>query len=116
VAKFYPGLTITSGGDGSVSYVVESASPVQAGASSTVYLPVGTTVTFRENPSSFLYEFAGWTGAASGTNGSVSIVVNGPTSVGAGFSYNYVNIGGIVALVVVVASVAGFAIRRKRQH
>lgn len=115
-AVFYPGLTMTAGNGGSVSYsagTAVSAGIVQGSTTSTVYVPPGTTVTLRESPSSFLYESTGWTGGATGTNGTISVTLNAPTTVKADFSYNYVNIGGITAAIVAVAAVVAVVLRRR---
>jgi len=115
-AVFYPGLTIITGNDGSVSYTTGTAVPtgvVQSGESSTVFVPPGITATLTENPSSFLYQFTGWTEGASGTGRVVSVTLNAPIKIKANFSYNYVNIGGIVVAITAVVAVAVYVLRRR---
>jgi hypothetical protein len=115
-AVFYPGLTMIAGNDGSVSYAAGTAVPtgvVQGGKASTVYAPPATTATLTEKPSSFLYEFTGWTEGASGSSGAISVTLNAPITIRANFSYDYVSIGGIIAVIVAVVAVAAVVLRRR---
>jgi len=115
-AVFYPGLTITAGTGGSVSYAAGTALPmgiVQGGESSTIYVLLGTNVTMTEGLSTFLYEFTGWTEGASGMNSTISVTLNAPTAIEADFSFDYVNIGGIVVAIVAVIAVAILILRRR---
>ena len=115
-AVFYPGLTIIAGNGGSVSYAVGTAvttGVVQGGKTFTVYALPGTTATLTESPSSFLYEFTGWSEGASDTTNATSATLNAPTTIKANFSYNYFNIGGIIAAITAVVAVVAVVLGRR---
>src|SRR3989442_6428795 len=86
IAILYPGLTITAGAGGSVSYAYGGTSGTVAGGSShTFYVPTGTTVTIVASPASS-YTFVQWSGASSGNRSSVDVTVAGPAQVTPDFS------------------------------
>jgi hypothetical protein len=117
-ATFYPGLTISAGGGGAVSYTYPTASStgtVSAGSTSIVYLPLGTQVSVVANPSSSLSAFSGWTGAVSGTSSQITVVLDSPKAINAGFSSNLVIIGAIIGGFVVIVAVASVLILRRRR-
>lgn len=88
-ATFYPGLVLNSGGSGMTSY---KWGPNHGSLTSaaTVYVPVGTNITLTANPTSSFFVFDGYTGAVSSAKAVASILVNGPATVSASFSLNYV--------------------------
>jgi len=105
-AVFYPGLTLSVLGGGSVSFAYDSTNgTIGGGTAKTLYLPQGTQVVLREKASPLFYEFAGWSGAVSGRQTSVPIVLDSPITVQARFGYNYTNLA-ITAAVVIVGAVA----------
>lgn len=123
-AVFYPGLTITSESDVSVSYSYPSGitsggaivkGTVPAGESAVVYVPPAG-VQLSASSSSFLYSFRGWSGASSSGSPSISLVVNGPASIGVRSDLNYVDIGIILAAVllvlIAVVTVAGRSMKK----
>ncbi len=115
-ATFYPGLDIASGSNGQVSYSFgANGGTVQPGSSVIVYAPVGTVVTLKASPSSFLYDFAGWSLAASGAAGSTTLTLTSPSSVHADFSISLLVVGGIVGAVLVVALVSALVLRSRRR-
>ena len=114
-ASFYPGLTITAGGGGSVYYSWTGGSgTVSSGRTEVVYVPQGTEVALRAAPSSFLYSFGGWGAGAPSSAESFSSTVVSPEFFAASFSLNVnvlaVALGGVVA----VAAAISLAIRRRR--
>src|SRR2546426_284765 len=86
IAILYPGLTITAGAGGSVSYSYGGISGTVAGGSTrTLYVPTGTTVMVVASPSSS-YTFAQWSGATSSNRSTVNVTVAGPAPETAPFS------------------------------
>jgi photosystem II stability/assembly factor-like uncharacterized protein len=114
-ALLYPELTIKAGSGGTVSYNYGSVSG-QVGQGSTVVIavPVGTKVILNANPSSIFYVFSSWNGTAGSPQ--LSIIVDSPEVVNAGFVYNYVFIGSVSsAIVAVVAFVLFRTLRAKKK-
>ncbi|MDG6910610.1 MAG: hypothetical protein JRN08_09595, partial [Nitrososphaerota archaeon] len=115
-ATFYPGLQISAGANGAVSYGFGSQKgDVQSGSSLTVFAPAGTKVLLQANPSSFLYSFTGWTQGANETKSETSVVLDSPATVKAGFSLNTIVVGGIGAAVIAVIAVSVLALRARRR-
>ena len=112
-ATFYVGLTIGTSSGGSVSYTYGNSGSVQITSQANVYVPPGTVVTLNANPSSLLYKLSSWSGAVTGSSTQYSVTVNSPSSVEAQFGYNLVNIGGIVAVIVI--AVVGIAVAMTRR-
>lgn len=113
-AVFYPGLQITAGSDGGVDYSFgDQSGSVRAGSSTTVFAPVGATVTLRASPSSFLYSFVGWAQGATGSDVQTTIDLSSPTVVAAGFTLNITAVGGIALGAAVVVAAVGLALRRR---
>ncbi len=114
-ASFYPGLKIIATDGGSVSYTFGLQSgTVSPGASQTIYIPAGTTVSLVSSASSLLNDFTGWSAAANGTNGKIAVELDSPEVVQANFSYNYVVIAGIVGALVAVPTGSILVIRSKK--
>jgi len=121
VAILYPGLTITAGAGGSVSYSYGGISGTVAGGSTrTVYVPAGTTVMIVASPSSS-YTFIEWSGATSSNRSNVNVTVTGPAQATAHFSlsasvalafYSSIAAVGIILALVLVA----VAVRRRRRR
>ena len=107
---------MAAGDNGADSYSFNgSAGTVKAGISTTVYAPAGTTVTLEASPSSFLYSFSGWSGGASGASGSTTLALATPVSVTAGFAVNFLVVGGIAGIALVVVLAAAFLMRSRRR-
>ncbi|HWM52221.1 MAG TPA: hypothetical protein VNP71_03570, partial [Thermoplasmata archaeon] len=121
IAILYPGLTITAGAGGSVSYSYGGISGTVAGGSTrTVYVPAGTTVMIVASPSSS-YTFIEWSGATSSNRSNVNVTVTGPAQATAHFSlsasvalafYSSIAAVGIIIALVLVA----VAVRRRRRR
>ena len=116
-ATFDVGLTIVAGGGGSVAYTSGMSSGVVAADGAFVlYVPAGTIVSLTAQPGAFVTSFAGWSGAASGTGPSVSILVTSPGSVRGDFATNGVAVLGLVVPVgLVLLGVALLLLRQRRQ-
>ncbi len=115
-AMFDPGLTITAGSGGSVTYAYGSQSgTVSAGSTATIFLPIGTRVTLTERANDVTNAFAGWSGNASGADSSISITIDGPASVGASFGPNVVVLGGVSALVILAVVLIAFLVAMRRR-
>lgn len=117
-ALFYAGLTIAAGEGGSVGYAYGTVSGVvPAGSSVTIYAPVGTAVTLTAQPSSWAGAFVSWSGGASGSSGTASFTLSGPTAVSAAFGTNVLVVagaaGGVVA-VILAALVFVLLVRRRK--
>lgn len=116
-ATFYPGLLITAGPNGQVSYTYGSASgSVQGGSSATVYAPSGTTITLAPAPASFLYVFSGWSPALNTAGGRADIVLSSPANIQAGFSLNYLVAGALAGVVALAVAASFVAVRRRRSR
>src|SRR5438094_3473100 len=120
IAILYPGLTITAGAGGSVSYSYGGISGTVAGGSTrTLYVPTGSTVMVVASPSSS-YTFAQWSGATSSNRSTVNVTVTGPAQATAHFSlsasaalafYSSIAAVGIIIALVLIA----VAVRRRRR-
>lgn len=111
---FYPRLIISATTLGSVSYAFDSHSgTIPEGASKTVFVPPGANVSLTATPSFFFYAFAGWTGTVPQSASRISVIVNSPMSMHANYSYNYVNIGLIIGVILGVVATSYLVIRRR---
>jgi len=123
IAILYPGLTITAGAGGSVSYAYGGTSGTVAGGSShTFYVPTGTTVTIVASPASS-YTFVQWSGASSSNRSSVDVTVAGPAQVTANFSLSasavlayYSAIAAVAIIAALVLLAVAFRRRRRRSE
>lgn len=114
-AILFPGVTVSSGSGGSVSYAYDAKSGlVNESSTSTIYLPAGTKVSFSANPSSPLTPLRAWHGNVTGTSSSISVIVGSPLRVNAEFSNDYLLPGSLIFFIAVVAVV--IAIRRSRRR
>src|SRR5436309_11920849 len=121
IAILYPGLTITAGAGGSVSYSYGGISGTVAGGSTrTLYVPTGTTVMVVASPSSS-YTFAHGRGATSSNRSTVNVTVPTPAQATAHFSlsasaalafYSSIAAVGIIIALVLLA----VAVRRGRRR
>jgi outer membrane protein assembly factor BamB len=108
-------LAITAQPGGSVSYSYPGSSgTVSGGSTEVIYVPAEISVQLSAQPSSFLYQFNGWTGAITSSNGQVSLNVNSSTSVESAFGYNYANIGLIAIVIIAVVLAGSLALRRRK--
>ena len=114
-ATFYPGLTVTDGAFGQVTYSWDLTSATLTSGHNVVYVPVGTVVSLEAAPSSILSTFTGYTGTFESTNPSASVTVNGPSQVEATFAPNYPVIGGVAGGIVVVVAVGVYAFRTRHR-
>jgi hypothetical protein len=113
-ATLFPGVTLTAGSGGSVSYSYDAKSGVvNESGTSIVYVPPNTNLTLSANPSSPLTPLQTWSGNATGTSSSISVTVHSPLKVNAEFSNNYLLVGSVILIIVVAAIVA--ARRRSRR-
>jgi hypothetical protein len=114
-ATFYPGLTIDAASNGEVVYSSSDANgTVSPQGSEIIYSAIGTTVTLRAVPSSFLYTFAGWIPSAGGDT--LSLTLTSPETVTAEFKLSPLPIiAAASTLLVVAAGVSFLALRRKRR-
>jgi hypothetical protein len=113
-------LTLIASTHGSVSYAFGPTSGIlREGTTETVYILSGMSVTLVATPSSFLYEFSGWSGAFTSNKNLISVVVNMPISLRASFNYNYVNIVSLSLMIclglIIVVSLGAMAIRYLRR-
>ena len=97
-----------------MSYAFDSHSgTIPEGASKTVFVPPGANVSLTATPSFFFYAFAGWTGTVPQSASRISVIVNSPMSMHANYSYNYVNIGLIIGVILGVVATSYLVIRRR---
>jgi hypothetical protein len=117
VATFYPSLTISSVGGGSVFYSYGSFSgTVYSGQSRTIYVPMGTIVTLSSQTTSFLQSFKGWSGASQSTSASVTITVQTPVTITALFGTNYTILALIVTVLILLAVALMLILLRLRRR
>ncbi|HVP22978.1 MAG TPA: S8 family serine peptidase [Conexivisphaerales archaeon] len=110
---FYPGLTVSVSGPGSVTVSYGGQlTVVKGGESVPIFAPLGTTLTLAAQPDSFMTVFQGWSPAIS-TKASASEVLGSPSQVSAAFSINYAVVVAILAGVLVMAALASVAMRRR---
>lgn len=115
-ATFYPGVTITAGDGGSVSYSFGSVSgTVSPGSTETVFVPPGTRVTLKAAATSLLYTFTGWSGAVGGRN-QVQEAFSSPASVSANFSNNLAVLGLVGVVILAVALAGALVLRHSRRR
>jgi hypothetical protein len=113
-AVFIPGLRITAGSNGAVTYFYGSETEtVPAGTSKTIFAGQGVTFKLQASPSSFLYAFSGWSENLTGTNGTLNVLVESPKSVTASFAVNTPVVGGISAVALVAVAVTLLALLRR---
>lgn len=118
-ATLYPGLKVTAGDNGEVNYRYGSQSgTVPAGASVTVYAPLGTIISLSADPSSFLYKFDVWVPASTGSSSQVNLGLDSPMTAQAGFSINVIVVLGILVVVIVAIAVVSIValMRRPKRH
>jgi Divergent InlB B-repeat domain len=113
-ATFYPGLIITNGGDGQVTYSWGTKQPTGVSGTTTIFVPVGTNVSLSANPS-LLFVFGEYSGSVNSAKAEASMVVNTPASVSVTFNPNIPVIGGIVGIGVVGAAAFYFFRLRGRR-
>ena len=111
-ATFYPGLTISVSGGGSVQYSYGGTKGTVS-SSQTIYVPAGTSVALTASTPSFFSSFGGWGGVASGGGSTQQVQVSSPGALTASFGTNYVVVGGLAA--VVILAVLGLALFMRRR-
>src|SRR5208282_4240669 len=116
------GLEITTPGSVSVtfSYPVSQGAAsgaiqgtVKPGSSDEVYIPPASNVTVEATPTSFLYSFAGWLGLQTSA-GTLVFTISSPSSLTAESGINYLNIGILVFVLALIASLVLLVRRRNR--
>jgi hypothetical protein len=113
-AVFNPEIKISSGDYGTIVYNYSQGSgSVPSGTSITLYVPLNDSISLTANPSSFFYQSNQWSGAVNSTSSTISFVAQGPEELQVNFVYNWVTIG-IVAIVIVVilGAIAWTALRK----
>ncbi|MDG6908569.1 MAG: thermopsin [Nitrososphaerota archaeon] len=109
-AVFLPALTLAASNGGSVKYTYGTVSgTVPQGSSKTIYVPEGTTVTLDPKPV-FLYSFDYWKPGQVAK--SLSFTMSNPVNLKSLFKPDYVLIGVLVLLALLVVSSLVFLSRR----
>jgi len=115
-AVFYPGLNLTVQVGGTVSYSYPGASGSKgSGATYTLFVPPGTTMTIAEHPIPVLYTAKGFVTSQGVLPPNATIVVNSPSAITAEFEPNYTSIALIGAVVVVALLIALLMVARARR-
>lgn len=100
-ADYNAGVTINSGANGNLAFSYGSSHGlVAADTSKTVYVPLGTSITFHASPASLFYTVRSWSVANDSTSPSspaYSMMVSSPSRIGVSFEYNLVILGIIFA-------------------
>lgn len=114
-ALFDPGIRLTAGQGGSVSYVVGAETgTVSAGTPAVLYAPAGTSVTLTSQPSLFL-ALSRWTGAVNGSQPALTMTLQTPSQEAATFGVDYAQVGGVAALLVILLAAAALVARRRHR-
>jgi hypothetical protein len=114
-AIFFPGLAITTGDGGSVSYKYGSINgTVPGGSNRTIYPPPGRNVTLTAIPNTVQIMFTGWLGPHSGSQLRDSVAISSPATVTASFAIDYSDIRtfAVATLGVFIAASYIFVIKR----
>ena len=107
-------VTIVAADGGSVSYGLGSMSgTVSPGTSQSFYVPAGTEISLRAAPTSFWYEFGGWTGTQNRAGSQFQEALTSSISLKGEFSISVVSVSGVV-IVVVGLLIAGLVLLRNR--
>ena len=116
-AVFYPGITISTFGEGSVAYSYGSISgSIPPSSTETIFVPVGTVLTLSPSPSSLLFQFEYWLSSNTiGNSTHVAMSVNSPTMIAAHFGYNLFAIAGVLAGLGVCAVGAAIFLNKRRR-
>jgi hypothetical protein len=115
-ATFYPGLQISAGSNGEVSYTLGStAGTVPQGSFVTVFGPPNATVRLLASPSWFLYSFSGWSPGTSGSSAQTTVALSSPKAISASFAIDIPVAIGLVVVVAAVAAIAVLSFRRSRR-
>jgi len=115
-AVFYPGIEISAGEGGRVSYTAgPTTGTVQPGSSVVAFVPPGTSVVLTALPD-FLRSLSGWSGLVSGNSQTTTVSVRAPSEVSATFGLNLEELGSIAGVAVVLLVVAAVAMGRRRRR
>jgi hypothetical protein len=118
-ATFYVQLAIAADAGTNIAFSYGSATgTVQAGTTTTLYVPPSSNVTLRATPSVFVYSFAMWKGEGTGaTKPSLALVVDSPSAVTGTSSYNYpVVLGATIAAAIIILAVSLLIRNRRRRE
>jgi hypothetical protein len=114
-AEFYPGVTISTGTDGSVTFSSQSHSGIiRGGSSTTIFVPPDSQIFLSASPSSVFELFSGWKGTINSGRQALPILVDAPESLNANFGFNYVIVITAVAAAIIVFSAVIFAIAKRK--
>ncbi|HYY48634.1 MAG TPA: hypothetical protein VFA17_08115, partial [Thermoplasmata archaeon] len=116
VGEFWPGLTVSVTGHGSVLFTYRNITGiVEGGTTRTLYVPPGTSVLLSAAPSA-LSRFSAWSGAALSPINAVSLVVDGPLELGASFADDYFVLFTLVGPGAAITGVAAFVLLARRRR
>ncbi len=114
-AIFFPGLTITTDGMGSVAYSYGKINgSVPPASQAVVYPPPGRNVTVTAIPNTVETMFQGWTGALVDSNLQASVAISSPSLLHASFAtdYNDIRTFAVAAIGVFLAACYVLIIKR----
>jgi hypothetical protein len=116
-ALFYPGLTMSVLGEGSVGYSYTNTSGSVSSGKLTIFAATGTTVDVMAEPSSPFYSFAGWSGGVlGGGEPQRQVQLSAPAQVTASFGYNFATVGiSAAALAMAAVGLGSVLLTRKRK-
>jgi len=110
-ASFLPGLTLVASDGGTITASFAGSSQTIAGGR-TYYLPPGTNIAVSATPSFFLYQFNGWSGSNNSALSSFEFSMTTPLTYRAEFAFNYIVLGAIAGIILVLALAAYLVSRR----
>jgi len=115
-ATFYPGITISAGSHGTITYSYKSGSGSIPSASSRVlFVPLNANVSLAANPSFYLFRFRQWSNAKNPTAHQIQITVTAPTTLRANFDFDWINISVTILVIAMILGVITILILRRRK-
>ena len=115
-AIFNPGLTVTTGSYGSVTYHYGSVTTTVPSSSQAVfYPPLGANVTLTAQANSVQIIFTGWAGALNGNYFQRGVLMASPSLVSAGFGLDYpdIQVFSVASIGLSLAAVYIFVVHRR---
>ena len=113
-ALFCPGITVSAGNYGTVSYNYgQGSGSVTGGSSFVVAAPLNDTISLTANPTSFFYQFSQWSGAVNSKSNTITLAATAPGQIQADFVINWINVCAVAAAAITAGAIAGFTVLRK---
>ncbi|MDA4129698.1 MAG: hypothetical protein OK457_02900, partial [Thaumarchaeota archaeon] len=115
---FYPGITISAPANAELTYSYGvGAGTITEGSSTTIFVPIGTSLALKVSPSSIFYTLNSWRlgNVSVGTSPNYTLFASNPTVLGVALDYNYTLLGIILGGLFAGGLIGLFAFRKKRR-